>query len=67
MRCCKNCAFYNPGAHYDCRETVEELVADKERANFCEHFRLITGAVPGIPTAYDKAQAAREKLAKLFA
>lgn len=40
VRSCKNCRFYEPGAHYDCRETVDELVKDKERANFCGWFML---------------------------
>lgn len=40
VRCCRNCLFYLPGAHWDCRETVPEHVVDKERSNFCEYFRL---------------------------
>ena len=27
-----------PGSHYDCHETVDELVKDKERSNFCGMF-----------------------------
>jgi hypothetical protein len=68
VRVCKNCTFHSPGAHYDCRETVEEQITDKERANFCEHFTLKTtgGAATGTPTEYDKAQQAKAALAKLF-
>ena len=40
VRSCKNCRFYDPGAHYDCRETIDELVKDKERANFCGWFMI---------------------------
>ena len=36
---CRGCSFYAPGSHFDCHETVDEVVADKERANFCEHFK----------------------------
>ena len=39
LHSCRGCAFYAPGSHFDCHETVDELVADKERANFCEHFK----------------------------
>lgn len=35
---CKGCKFYSPGSHFDCRESVEDLVKEKDRANFCEHF-----------------------------
>jgi len=40
LHSCRNCCFYAPGHHYDCSETVEEEVTDKETANFCESFSL---------------------------
>jgi hypothetical protein len=40
VRCCRNCIFYLPGAHWDCRETIPEPVHDKTRANFCDYFKL---------------------------
>lgn len=42
VRACRNCRFYEPGAHWDCRETIDEPVRDKERANFCDYFQLNT-------------------------
>ena len=38
LHSCRGCAFYAPGSHFDCHETVDEVIADKERSNFCEHF-----------------------------
>ncbi len=40
LHSCINCKFYSKGSHYDCRETVDELVKDKERANFCDYFSV---------------------------
>ena len=40
LKCCLNCRFYSPGAHWDCHETVDEQVVDKARANFCSWFRF---------------------------
>jgi hypothetical protein len=40
LKSCVNCEFYSPGSHWDCRETISEPVKDKERANFCDFFRL---------------------------
>jgi hypothetical protein len=40
LRTCTNCAYYQKGAHWDCRETISEPVADKERGNFCDFFRF---------------------------
>jgi len=40
LHSCKNCRFYEIGSHYDCHETIDELVKDKERANFCDYFSV---------------------------
>jgi hypothetical protein len=66
-RACKNCSFYSPGAHYDCRETVDEAVRDKERANFCGNFAYNpdAGSKSG-RKEFDKAQKARGDFASLF-
>jgi hypothetical protein len=40
VRVCKNCKFYSPGAHWDCRETISEPVREKDTVNFCEYFVL---------------------------
>lgn len=40
LHSCKNCIYYSPGSHYDCHETVDELVKDKEKANFCDSFKI---------------------------
>ncbi|NCU21083.1 hypothetical protein EOM89_10180, partial [Candidatus Falkowbacteria bacterium] len=37
-RCCRNCRLYQRGRPNDCLEPLAEPVADKTRANFCEHF-----------------------------
>ena len=43
VRACKNCDFYTPGAHWDCRETISESVREKDIVNFCEYFALRRG------------------------
>ena len=40
LHSCKNCNYYSPGSHFDCHETIEENVSDKEKANFCDSFKL---------------------------
>ena len=39
LRCCRNCEFYDPSAHNQCREPQAELQSDKEVANACDYFR----------------------------
>ena len=43
LHSCRNCKFYEVGAHYDCHETIDELVTDKERSNFCDYFSAKAG------------------------
>ena len=40
MHVCALCSFYSPGLHWDCRESVDSFVADKEKRNFCEWFHV---------------------------
>ena len=65
LHACRFCSFYSPEAHYGCRETVDEPVWDKERGNFCDHFRLTDKHV-GSSAQQDRSKKAREALANLF-
>ena len=67
LHSCRNCCFYEPGSHYDCHETVEELVSDKERANFCDSFKLKKFWGKNSPgPKEDKAEQARKAFKALF-
>jgi len=67
LKICLNCRFYSPGAHWDCAESVDELVRDKDRANFCTFFvfRAAEPSQPGAPRP-DAKQQAKRKLDQLF-
>ena len=43
LHICLNCEFYAPNAYRQCKESIYELVQDKERANFCDFFRPSKG------------------------
>lgn len=40
VRVCLNCKFHSPVAHWECRESISELVREKDLANFCDFFSL---------------------------
>jgi len=40
LHCCGNCSWYDAAYHNQCREPAADRQVDKERANFCEYFRL---------------------------
>jgi hypothetical protein len=62
MRSCKNCQYYDPGAHNECSETIAEYINDKERGNFCGMYR----AFKGEREAGEDIDSAKAKLEALF-
>ncbi len=62
MRSCRNCQYWEQGAHNECRETISEYIADKERANFCGMYRPFEGEREKGPDLDD----AKAKLEALF-
>ena len=68
LRICHNCSFYSPGAHWDCRETINEAVRDKEKANFCDWFSPADSSTQKVRGAVhkEKAKDARSDFDKLF-
>jgi len=72
LHVCRACDFYESGAHNDCRESSADMVTDKERANFCDYFRVALRepqgphAKTGGPEALEGAKAARDAFNALF-
>ena len=63
LHCCKNCEYWDPSAHNQCREHVAEYIPDRERANHCTFFTFRSGA-PEDPSA--RIAASKAKLDALF-
>lgn len=61
LHCCKNCEFWDPGYHNQCRERIAEYIADRERTNYCTHFTFRDGKPEG-----EDIDAAKTKLNDLF-
>lgn len=40
LRCCMMCVFYDESSYNECKEPTAERVLDKEKANFCDFFKL---------------------------
>lgn len=64
LHACRQCRFYAPEKHNQCREQIAERVTDKTRANFCDYF------VPN-PSAYtpadlSKAAESQQRLDAIF-
>ena len=63
LHCCKNCQFYDTGAHNNCREPTSDYVPDDEKFNFCGFFQFIEGEREGA----GQVDEAKAKLEALFA
>jgi hypothetical protein len=64
LHCCFNCVFYDRAASKQCRETVTELVREKEKANFCEYFAFAENRVAVSGAGGDQARKALDDLFK---
>jgi len=63
LHVCKLCIDYDTSIAKHCREPTAEEVRDKERANFCDHFKPQAGAwKPANVAAIDAARAELERL-----
>ncbi len=37
---CKMCKFFDTASYNECREPMANRVTDKEKANFCDYFKI---------------------------
>lgn len=40
LRVCKMCSFYDPQSYNECREPAADRIVEKEKANYCDYFKL---------------------------
>lgn len=62
LRCCKMCEFYDPKAYNECKEPTADRILEKEKANFCDHFRL--GSIDSSSNVQDDIMAQANALFK---
>jgi hypothetical protein len=69
LHACCNCRFHKAGARWDCAETIDEPVVDKERRNRCDWFEtnpVFFSVSAGRTSAMSAAEKARHDLERLF-
>ena len=64
LHVCLSCRHYDPRINDACFEDRAEFVLDKDKANFCDYFKVNTKAYK--PKDISEAEIARRKLAELF-
>lgn len=63
LQCCKNCEFWDPSAHNQCKEHIAEYIPDREKANFCTFFTFRNGLPEDVS---NRVQSSKAKLDALF-
>lgn len=43
IRCCRMCVHYDTTAYNECREPTADRILEKEKSNFCDHYKIGTG------------------------
>lgn len=64
LHACIACKHYDPSVSDGCREDRADFILDKDKANFCDYFKVNTKAYKKQDNA--EALEARAKLAELF-
>ena len=64
LHACIGCKHYDPSVSDGCREDRADFILDKDKANFCDYFKVNTKAYKKQDNA--EALEARAKLAELF-
>lgn len=64
LHCCLSCRHYAPQLADACEEDRAESVFDKDKANFCDYFKVNSKAYK--PVDNSEAEQAKKKLAALF-
>lgn len=64
LHACKNCRFYDPSLHNQCRIPEADFIRDRETSNFCHHFDILDRHDP--PVTDDSVDKAKAKLNELF-
>ncbi|MDP7321344.1 MAG: hypothetical protein QF441_12080 [Bacteriovoracaceae bacterium] len=40
VRSCRMCHFYDINAYNECKEPMAERIIDKEKANYCDYYKI---------------------------
>ena len=68
LRCCRGCRHFDPMRRYQCRETIESPIRDKEKPNYCDFYqhRNVMKTAGGITTQKDDKFTRKKRFDDLF-
>ncbi len=68
LRCCRGCRHFDPFSRFQCRETIDAPVGNKDKANFCDWYqhRDVVKRAGGIRSQTDSKDARKKRFDDLF-
>ena len=66
LHACKQCAHFDPGSRFECRQSITERIAKKDAANQCALFALSTRVEKETSIAATRVDDARKAFENLF-
>jgi hypothetical protein len=66
LHTCKQCAYFDPGARFECRQPVQERIARKDAANQCELFAMKVAVERDTTAGAKRPEDARQAFENLF-
>ncbi len=68
LRCCHGCRHFDPTRRFQCRETIDTNIPNKEKNNFCDffHMRDAVKTAGGISHQRDSKEDRKKKFDDLF-
>ena len=68
MRSCHGCRHFDPTRRFQCRETIDSPVRDKEKRNMCDFFQMRDAVKRpgGISASFDSKDERKKRFNDLF-
>ena len=63
---CRQCSYFDPGAHFECSKPIAKRIVNKNARNLCELFAPRTVIEKQTSTSSGPPSSARDAFAKLF-
>ena len=68
LRCCRGCRHFEPTRRFQCRETIDVNIPNKEKNNFCDYFQMRDAVKRpgGISSQQDSKESRKRRFDDLF-
>ena len=66
LHTCKNCAYFDPGARFECSEPIPQRIGNKNDGNDCRFFEIRTAVEKATTSVRERPLEPREMFERLF-